>query len=99
MTDNLRSVIVFQLELDQLDKKITGTAFIQYFFQNNNIYSKYFRFFLLRSNIARCRLSNRIQLQSRIWLRGFKVSTFILLASSYTSLSIPEFSWSDIAPL
>ena len=26
MTDNLRSVIVFQLELDQLDEKITGTG-------------------------------------------------------------------------
>lgn len=28
MTDNLRSVIVFQLELEQLDEKITG---IQHF--------------------------------------------------------------------
>ena len=27
MTDNLRSVIVFQLELDQLDENITGTGF------------------------------------------------------------------------
>ena len=27
MTDNLRSVIVFQLELDQLDEKITGTGY------------------------------------------------------------------------
>ena len=60
MTDNLRSVIVFQLELDQLDKKLTGTAYSIFFFKIT--YSNYFRFFLLRSNIARCRLSNRIQL-------------------------------------
>ena len=39
MTDNLRSVIVFQLELDQLDEKITGTgyAILPIFLLNNRL--------------------------------------------------------------
>ena len=34
MTDNLRSVIVFQLELDQLDEKITGTGYAIFLINN-----------------------------------------------------------------
>ena len=81
MTDNLRSVIVFQLELEELDDKITGTKSVCV------VVKKYFlRFFLLCSDIVRCRLSNRIEFQPRARLRGSKVSTFHI------------FHWSVVIP-
>ena len=64
MTDNLRSVIVFQLELDQLDKKITGTAFIQYFFQNNIQNTLDFFFCAPISLDAACPIESNFNLES-----------------------------------